>query len=537
MIEIGSAAEDVIELEIGPVAHGGSCVARDNGRVVFVRHALPGERVRARLTDTSHDRYWRADAVEVLRAAPERVVPPCPHAGAGRCGGCDWQHASLAAQRRLKAAVVREQLRRLAGLDRPVEVEAVNALPPAPSAPTPSTPAPSALPLDALPPDTRSPGEGEGLGWRTRMRYALSGQGEVGLRGHRSHEIVPAADCLIAHPLVRAAVAGRVLPPRDASAAGDASAGGDAGDAGDSDTAVGRAGPRADPRTGIAVQAESVGEISVGEIEVAASVSSGVVVITRLPGTSAGAGAGPASGVPSAAGIPSAAGVPAAVGADSVSGSTAGVSGFDAGVPSGPGAGSEAESEIVEVVRGRRFRLGPGVFWQVHPGAPETLVDAVLTGLAPRAGERALDLYAGAGLFAAALAEAVGPDGTVVAMESDPAAVASAARSLGDLPQVSLRGVRVSPGSLRGLAGTGADIVVLDPPRAGAGRAVMLALLALRPRAVAYVSCDPASLARDLAVAVTQGYSLVTLRAFDLFPMTAHVECVAIMVAPGRGSR
>ncbi|KLL11790.1 class I SAM-dependent RNA methyltransferase [Protofrankia coriariae] len=547
MIEIGGAAEDVIELEIGPVAHGGSCVARDNGRVVFVRHALPGERVRARLTDTSHDRYWRADAVEVLRAAPERVVPPCPHAGAGKCGGCDWQHASLAAQRRLKAAVVREQLRRLAGLDRPVEVEAVNALPPAPSAPTPSTPAPSALPpdalpLDALPPDTRSPGEGEGLGWRTRMRYALTGQGEVGLRGHRSHEIVPAADCLIAHPLVRAAVAGRILPPRAASAAGDASAGGDAGD---SDTAAGRAGPRAnpranprvEPRTGIEVQAESVGEISVGEIEVAASVSSGAVVITRLPGTSAGAGAGPASGVPSAAGIPSAAGVPAAVGADSVSGSAAGVSGFDAGVPSGPGAGSEAESEIVEVVRERRFRLGPGVFWQVHPGAPETLVDAVLTGLAPRAGERALDLYAGAGLFAAALAEAVGPDGTVVAMESDPAAVASAARSLGDLPQVSLRGVRVSPGSLRGLAGTGADIVVLDPPRAGAGRAVMLALLALRPRAVAYVSCDPASLARDLAVAVAQGYSLVTLRAFDLFPMTAHVECVAIMVAPGHGSR
>ncbi len=295
-----------------------------------------------------------------------------------------------------------------------------------------------------------------------------------------------------------------------------------------------------------------MGEISAGEIEVAASVSSGTAIVTRLPDVPAGTGADRVFGTPSAAGVP------AGVGADSGSGSAAGagsgalsasgaVSASDAapgagavsgaGGPSGPGSGPGAEGEIVEVVRGRRFRLGPGVFWQVHPGAPETLVDAVLTGLAPRAGERALDLYAGAGLFAAALAEAVGPDGTVVAMESDPAAVASAARSLTGLPQVSLRGVRVSPGSLRGLAGAGADIAVLDPPRAGAGRAVMRALLALRPRAVAYVSCDPASLARDLAVAVAQGYSLVTLRAFDLFPMTAHVECVAILAAPGGGSR
>ncbi len=97
---------------------------------------------------------------------------------------------------------------------------------------------------------------------------------------------------------------------------------------------------------------------------------------------------------------------------------------------------------------------------------------------------------------------------------------------------MSLRGVRVSPGSLRGLAGTGADIVVLDPPRAGAGTAVMRELLAPGPRAVVYVACDPASLGRDLAVAVARGYSLVELRAFDLFPMTAHVECVALLHGP-----
>jgi tRNA/tmRNA/rRNA uracil-C5-methylase (TrmA/RlmC/RlmD family) len=97
---------DLVEFVAGPVAHGGVCVARHDGRVVFVRHALPGERVRARLTEL-RSRYGRADAVEVLEPSPDRVTAPCPFAGPGRCGGCDWQHVSVAAQRELKAAVVR----------------------------------------------------------------------------------------------------------------------------------------------------------------------------------------------------------------------------------------------------------------------------------------------------------------------------------------------------------------------------------------------------------------------------------------------
>ena len=109
-------APELLELEIGAVAAGGGCVARaPDGRVVFVRHTLPDERVRARVTGSS-SRYLRADAVEVLRASPDRVVPPCPHAGPDRCGGCDYQHVDPAAQRRLKASLVAEQLRRLAGV-------------------------------------------------------------------------------------------------------------------------------------------------------------------------------------------------------------------------------------------------------------------------------------------------------------------------------------------------------------------------------------------------------------------------------------
>src|SRR6201987_409616 len=113
----------VVELTAGDTAHGGWCGARPaDGPVVFIRHALPGERVLARVTEVT-SRLARAEAVEILVPSPDRVMPPCPHARPGGCGGCDWQHAALPAQRSLKAAVIRQQLRRMAGIEREVGVE------------------------------------------------------------------------------------------------------------------------------------------------------------------------------------------------------------------------------------------------------------------------------------------------------------------------------------------------------------------------------------------------------------------------------
>ena len=115
----------VVEVTITDVAHGGWCVARpDDGPVVFVRHALPGETVLVRITEVT-SRLARAEAVEILKASPDRVEAPCPYAHPGGCGGCDWQHAALPAQRLLKAAVIRQQLRRMAGIDREITVEAL----------------------------------------------------------------------------------------------------------------------------------------------------------------------------------------------------------------------------------------------------------------------------------------------------------------------------------------------------------------------------------------------------------------------------
>jgi tRNA/tmRNA/rRNA uracil-C5-methylase (TrmA/RlmC/RlmD family) len=366
------------EAEVGPVAHGGHCIVRvvtdpsvepAETRVVFVRHAVPGERVVVEITEgTDGDRFWRGDAVEVLAASPDRVPAPCPYAGPGLCGGCDFQHVTLERQRELKAAVVREQLARLAKLDVPVVVEPVE-------------------------------GDEHGLRWRTRVQFAETARGERGMRAHRSHRVIPVDDCLIA---------------------------------------------RTDAR------------------------------LVSVPGTL-------------------------------------------------------HERVTTDGVGSHEFAVEADGFWQVHPGAPRVLVDTVLSMLGPRSGEKVMDLYAGVGLFARFLADAVGPGGRVVAVEGDRTASGHARDNL-----AGCRGVSVECGSVdRVLAASydePFDLVVLDPPREGARRKVVEQIVDRAPRAVAYVACDPAALARDVAIFGEHGYRLQELRAFDLFPMTSHVECVALLV-------
>lgn len=183
--------------------------------------------------------------------------------------------------------------------------------------------------------------------------------------------------------------------------------------------------------------------------------------------------------------------------------------------------GTRRQPPVRETVRGRTFEVEPGGFWQVHPHSAEILTDAVLTGLRPVPGERALDLYCGVGLFAGALGEA---GCLVMGAELSREAVYLARRNVPEATFVAgalERGHRDLP--------DWADLVVLDPPRKGAGAAVVRAIAERRPRAVAYVACDPAALARDLATFAEAGYAATSIRAFDLFPMTHHVECVAIL--------
>jgi tRNA/tmRNA/rRNA uracil-C5-methylase (TrmA/RlmC/RlmD family) len=190
----------------------------------------------------------------------------------------------------------------------------------------------------------------------------------------------------------------------------------------------------------------------------------------------------------------------------------------------------DGPAEVTELAAGRRWQIPAEGFWQVHPDAADTLVTAVLDLLRPAPGETAWDLYGGAGLFAAALAGRTSARVTVV--ESAPLGVAAARTNLADLAGVEVVHARVETALARRRITGPVDLVVLDPPRSGAGAAVVRAVVAAAPRAVAYVACDPAALARDLATFGRAGWRTAALRAFDLFPMTQHVECVALLTPP-----
>lgn len=179
------------------------------------------------------------------------------------------------------------------------------------------------------------------------------------------------------------------------------------------------------------------------------------------------------------------------------------------------------EHTVAERAAGRAYEVAVDGFWQAHSAAADLLVAGVLDGLRPKPGEAALDLYCGVGLFAGALAAS---GCRVTGIEGDRRAAELAVRNVpearflaGDVARRLTR--------LRG----GVDLVVLDPPRTGAGAKVMGQVLGRRPRAVAYVACDPAALGRDLRTASGLGYRPASISAYDLFPMTHHVECLAIL--------
>ena len=185
------------------------------------------------------------------------------------------------------------------------------------------------------------------------------------------------------------------------------------------------------------------------------------------------------------------------------------------------------EGTVHERVGERMFTVSATGFWQSHRRAAELLSDVVRTALGVPEGGSAWDLYGGVGLFSAVAAEQVGPEGTVVSVEGNRRASQLAAQNLEDLPQVSTATADVTDW-VRARRG-GVDAVVLDPPRAGAGVELMGLLAGAVRQRIVYVSCEPATLARDLAAIEGKGWQVKDLRAFDLFPHTHHIESVAVL--------
>ena len=389
------AVGDQIEVEIGNVAHGGHFIARHEGQVIFVRHGITGERALIEITQVT-SKIARADVMKVLEASPARVEAPCKYAKPELCGGCDFQHIDLAFQRELKRRVVVEQFKRIGGLDIEIDIKDV---PPA-----------------------------DGLHWRTRMDFAVSPQGKMGLFSSRSNEVIELDDCLIASAKMN-------LPELT--------------------TRIWKGSDR------VEVAVSSTGERSVMR------------------------------------------------GGRSISGAT----------------------ELHEKVLDNSYSCSPVTFWQSHKSAPSTLVKTALDWLGAKPGDITCDLYGGAGLFTAQLSKQVGENGKVHLVELDRNAIHDARGIFKVTKNVEIHQGRVEV-ELKKISQNSntknakLDLILLDPPRTGAGSEVIASMVKAGPRKIVYVSCDPASLARDAKELVAAGYEIGQIVGYDLFPMTSHVECI-----------
>ncbi|MDP9694554.1 UNVERIFIED_ORG: tRNA/tmRNA/rRNA uracil-C5-methylase (TrmA/RlmC/RlmD family) [Arthrobacter globiformis] len=448
-------------VDVGPVAHGGHCVARHEGRVVFVRHGIPGERVRVRLTNAEEKaKFWRADVVEVLDASPDRVPHFWRTADSARSwahgrppvGGAELGHVSLPRQRSLKSEVLAEQLSRLAGVELSPDVEAVGQ----------AAKADGAGPADGA---GKTDDGGAGLAWRTRASFGVTQGGRLGMHAHRSDQVIPVQEMPLAVDGINA------------------------------------------------LRLWDVDLQGIERVEVAAPANGSrpLVLLAPAPGTRAKRLNSILAQLPADVSVAS---------YDPLKNETLQLRG---------------RTWVQESAVGHDYRVTGAGFWQIHRDAPETLVGAV-TGFLHEGGflepgAAVADLYAGAGLFTAPLADAVGETGSVLSVEGAPGTSRDARKNLHGAPQVEIvqgkveRVLRQRPRQF--------DALILDPPRAGAGKAVVSQLIASSPRAIAYVSCDPSSFARDIGYFQEGGWQLVGLRAFDLYPHTHHLETVALLTPRG----
>ena len=504
-------------------AHGGAFVARTEQGVIFVRHGIVGEQAEVRITAIGPKRrFYFADVISV--PVPSLVRRPHPWIQADALateeeraaatgvpellGGMEYGHISLAEQRRYKTDIVRTQINRLGGL--PLE-----------------SPLLTNLIVEELPLRDNN----EGLSWRTRVRYNVTKvraqdseekNGEqnsdgkkspavtwrVGMHPYRASQPVPVVD----FPLAALELRNLELERLNLRGVSEVEA---------TVSSRGRILLQfiVDPRF-------SIEEVS-KDIEQQAADAWGLLAKRKISlfftpqSTSNGK---PKRRRPGSAHSPY------------------------RRVPEGDqllGAGLRSVTE--EVTFGSRrfsYQVSAGGFWQIHRAAPSTMVGTMLTMLRPQEGECTLDLYAGAGLFTAALADAVGASGTVVSIEGSPVTHKDARSNFA--PDGCSRTENSANTRIEVIRGDVArhlvdlktalefgeipaiDAVVLDPSREGANRTTLERLDALDPKRILYVACDPASLGRDTGILRELGWDMVQLRAFDMYPNTHHVESVAL---------
>lgn len=413
-------------VQIEKPVYGGSFLARDEGKAVFVPLVLQGEQARVQIVDDKAKRgYAKAELAELITQSPDRVSPACPHFGT--CGGCQYQHATYEGQLRIKQQVLRETLER-GGVKAPDDIAVLAAQP---------------------------------WEYRNRIRVAFDAKGNPGYRGRRSHDIVPIRECPIATPvLVQAALAAAELFKKLTLT---------------------------DRPTELSVFCNADGESLLASVFANASAR---MALTNLPDTLM-------SQVPKLAGVE-------LVEQDGEQTNTIAQSGA---------------SSLTYRAGSFDYRVDHGAFFQVNRWLIDPLIERVV---ANQGGKLAWDLFAGVGLFARQLAQRFD---RVIAGESAAAASPALAANLA-ATESEMHALSVLEFLRRNSAGLRPDFVVVDPPRMGLGEEIVALLNSVAAPTLAYVSCDPATLARDLRGLLGNGYAIESATLVDLFPQTFHLETV-----------
>ena len=409
--------------------------------------------------------HWaRARLLTIEAPSPDRVTPPCPYFGPEACGGCQWQHIAYARQLALKRDIVRDQLQRLGHIADP-PVEEV-----------------WAVALEDQPDPAWH--------YRNHIQFGVTADGLPGLQRANSHDLVAVAECRLAAPPldeVHAALWAGLTTAEDAEPDADATA---------APTYKGKLwvlgeAPRAPERTTTAAAAPPRDRVT--RLAIRAGLRTGDTLLALETD-----GDAPALSLD----------LPISVARLYADGTAEALVG---------------QACLAEEIAGLRYRISAGSFFQVNSAGAEALVDRVVAFLDPQPGQRLLDAYAGVGLFALALAPLVEQ---VDAIEASPSACADFAWNARAQPNVTLH-TGATEAVLATLHGP-FDGIVVDPPRRGLEDGVVQALARLAPPRLVYVSCDPATLARDAARLRAAGFVLRTVQPIDLFPQTYHVECVSL---------
>jgi 23S rRNA (uracil1939-C5)-methyltransferase len=411
--------------------YGGAFLARLEGKAIFVPLTLPGEQARIRITQ-SRPGYSTAEVDEILTAAPERVVPACPHFGA--CGGCHYQHATYEAQLAFKQAILRETLER-GGVPAPQQIAVLAA---------------------------------DRWAYRNRIRLAFDAAGNPGYRGRRSHAVIPISECPIAAPLlVQAAQAAAEVARQFA--------------------------PAFRP-TEIALFCDAA------ETALLASVFTSTTPTIRFDEFAFALRAR----------------IPELRGAELIAEGRTGKRG-----PAQPPRTIAQWGATSLPYRAASFdyRVDHGAFFQVNRWLVDALAERVTAG---HQGKLAWDLFAGVGLFARRLTTGFA---RVVAVESAPLATQALAANLKGTTGAAVRSATLDF-LRRNRKAERPDLIVVDPPRTGLGPEITTLLAEIAAPSLVYVSCDPATLARDLRALIASGYAIQSLALADLFPHTFHLETV-----------